>query len=119
MRKLTPEQFKIFIAKQEINDIIFHSAHQDRKEHTDNTLLYCFKFNSIEIVLPKSTEKKSNELNIGTPFIVLKNNSGEHLQIHRIKEIKYKKTTFEYEFIIVCEKVHHDKDMTYRLVIGY
>lgn len=119
MRKLTPEQFKSFIDKKEINVIIFHSAYQDRKEHTDNTLLCCFKFNSIEIVIPKSTEKKCNELNIGTPFIVLKNNIGEHLQIHRIKEIKYKKTTFEYEIIIVCEKVHHVKDKEYRLLIGY
>lgn len=123
MRKLSPEQFKSFIEKKQFNEICLTSTNfpktkWDIKPYTDNTISFFFKFNSIEIILPKSTEKKCDELNIGTPYIVLKNDNKKNICIWRVKEIKYLKTIFEYEFIIVCEKAHHDKDITYRLVIG-
>ncbi len=122
MRKITPEEFKAFIDKKQFSDIYLTSSNfpktiWDIEPYTDNTILFTLHFNSIEIILPKSNESKNNDLNIGSPFMALKNDNNESIYIYRIKEVKYIKTTFEYEFIIVCEKVNHNKDITYRLVI--
>lgn len=118
MRKLTPEQFKSFIDKKEINEIILSSMYWDTKQYTDNTLFFGLNFDSMNIVLPRNTETISKELNIGMPYIELRNNIGGYVQIYRIKEIKYNKTTFEYEIVIICEKVQHNKDKEYRLLLS-
>ena len=118
MRKLSPEQFKSFIEKKEINEIIFSSIYWNTKQYTDNTLSFGLKFDSINIVLPRSTEKISKELNIGMPYIELRNTFGGYVRIYRIKEIKYNKVTFEYEIVIICEKVQHNKDIEYRLLLS-
>lgn len=118
MRKLTPEQFKSFIDKKEINRIILSSIYWDTKQYTDNTLSFGLKFDSVNIVLPRNTETISKELNIGTPYIELRNSFGGYIRIYRIKEIKYRKVTLEYEIVIICEKVQYNKDIEYRLLLS-
>lgn len=118
MRKLTPEQFKSFIEKKEINEIVLSSMYQDTKQYIDNTLSFGLKFDSVNIIIPRNIEKISKELNIGMPYIELQNIFGEYIRIYRIKEIKYNKSTFEYEIVIKCEKVQHNKDIEYRLLLS-